>query len=111
MRIAIDAMGGDHGPGPVVEGALPARSRCPADLVLVGNEMVVREALGPRPGGTIPGVIDAPQSITMEESGPLAIRRKREASVNVYRAGVLQGYQGSSSRFSAYKTLRVEFRR
>ena len=50
MRIAIDAMGGDHAPGPVVEGALLARSSVAADLVLIGNEPVVRELLrGERP--------------------------------------------------------------
>ena len=29
MRIALDAMGGDHAPGPIVAGAAQARSRRP----------------------------------------------------------------------------------
>ena len=53
MRIAIDAMGGDHAPGPVVEGTLLARSVCSADLVLIGNEPVVREALGGGSGSRV----------------------------------------------------------
>ncbi len=82
MRIAIDAMGGDHAPGPVVEGTLLARSMCPADLVLVGNEPVVRQALGGG-SGPVPEVVHAPLAISMEEFGPVAIRKKREASLNV----------------------------
>ncbi|MGA2404053.1 MAG: phosphate--acyl-ACP acyltransferase [Syntrophobacteraceae bacterium] len=77
MRIAIDAMGGDHAPGPVVEGTLLARSVCSADLVLIGNEPVVREALG---GGSDP--LDLPAG---------AIRKKREASLNVAMRMLAEG--------------------
>ncbi len=84
MRIAIDAMGGDYAPGPVVEGALLARSTCPADLVLIGNEPLVREALGDGSGALpLPALVHAPLAISMEEFGPVAIRKKRESSLNV----------------------------
>ena len=80
MRIAIDAMGGDHAPEAVIEGALLARSHCPADLVLVGNEALIRKALGRERELE---VVHAPQEIAMDEFGPLAIRRKRDSSLNV----------------------------
>jgi len=83
MKIAIDAMGGDNAPGAVVEGALLARSHCAADLVLVGNEKVIWEALDGSTDGTGFEVVHAPQEIAMDESGPLAIRRKRDSSINV----------------------------
>jgi phosphate acyltransferase len=51
--------------------------------VLVGNETVIRDLLGGRPGITSPGIVHAPQTITMEEAGPIAIRKKRDASLNV----------------------------
>ncbi len=84
MRIAIDAMGGDHAPGPVVEGALLARPCVAADLVLIGNEPVVRELLRGR-SGALPylEVLHAPIAISMEEFGPVAIRKKRDASLSV----------------------------
>ncbi|MEN6439394.1 MAG: phosphate acyltransferase PlsX [Syntrophobacter sp.] len=83
MKIAIDAMGGDNAPKAVVEGALLAQSHCAADLVLVGDEKVIREALGDSSDGSAPDVVHAPQEIAMDESGPLAIRRKRDSSINV----------------------------
>jgi glycerol-3-phosphate acyltransferase PlsX len=84
MRIAIDAMGGDQAPGPVVEGTLLARSSVAADLLLIGNEPVVREALKGATGESPHlEVLHAPLAISMEESGPVAIREKRDASLTV----------------------------
>ncbi len=83
MRIAIDAMGGDHAPDAVVEGALLARSHCSADLVLVGNEMIIGEALSRLDARPLPEIVNATQAIGMDESGPLAIRKKRDSSLNV----------------------------
>jgi fatty acid/phospholipid biosynthesis enzyme len=42
MKIAVDAMGGDHAPGVVVAGALMAQPHCMADLILVGQEDRIR---------------------------------------------------------------------
>ncbi len=83
MRIAIDAMGGDHAPEAVVEGTVLARSHCPADLVLVGEENAVREAFGRIPGEPVSEIVHAPQVIGMDEPGPIAIRRKRDSSLGV----------------------------
>ena len=84
MRIAMDAMGGDSAPGPVVEGALPARSSIAADLVLIGNEPVIREMLRGGSGALPhPEVVHASIAISMEEFGPVAIRKKRDASLTV----------------------------
>ena len=52
MRIALDAMGGDHAPGPIVAGALQAVAADPAvTVVLVGDRAKVEPLLpadGPR---------------------------------------------------------------
>ena len=38
MRIAVDAMGGDHAPGAIIEGALLALERHPdMEIVLLGR--------------------------------------------------------------------------
>ena len=43
MKIAVDAMGGDHAPDEIVRGALLYRQKGGAsDLVLVGREEAVR---------------------------------------------------------------------
>ena len=83
MKIAIDAMGGDHAPEAIVEGSLLARSRCSADLVLVGNETKIREVLSGYPDASPMEVVHTVETVTMEEAGLVAIRRKRAASITV----------------------------
>jgi glycerol-3-phosphate acyltransferase PlsX len=43
MKIAVDAMGGDHAPGEVVRGAVHAFREFGFPIVLVGREDVIRE--------------------------------------------------------------------
>ena len=52
MQIALDAMGGDHAPGPIVAGALQA-AQADADLhvILVGDKAQVEPCL---PDGKLP---------------------------------------------------------
>jgi glycerol-3-phosphate acyltransferase PlsX len=50
IRIALDAMGGDHGPGVVVAGAELALSRHPdSEFLLFGNSVLVAPLLDARP--------------------------------------------------------------
>src|ERR1700757_2279066 len=50
VRIALDAMGGDHGPGVVVAGARLALSRHPdCDFLLFGNASQIPPLLDARP--------------------------------------------------------------
>jgi len=47
IRIALDAMGGDHAPDAIVRGALLAVEEYPGvEIILVGREEVLREKLG-----------------------------------------------------------------
>lgn len=83
MRIAVDAMGGDHSPEHPVNGAILATRELGCEVVLVGDETVVREALarhGSPPGVT---VVHAEETIGMEESAAVAVRRKRNSSIHV----------------------------
>lgn len=82
MKIALDAMGGDHGPGPIVEGAIQAAAESNVEIVLVGNEPQVREQLR-RLNCTDPRltVRHAPQVVEMHESPAQVARRKRDSSV------------------------------
>ena len=91
MRIAVDAMGGDHAPDEIVRGALLYRSEGrPAELVLVGREDVVRRALGTteRDGIT---VVDAREVVAMDEHPSAALRRRSDTSIGVATALVKRG--------------------
>ncbi len=83
MRIAVDAMGGDHAPEALVEGALLARPQCQADLTLIGHEARLHQLLGDSADASSIRVVHAPQIIGMGEEGPVAIRKKRDASLSV----------------------------
>jgi phosphate acyltransferase len=84
MRIAVDVMGGDHGCGVVVEGALLALQGQPriSELFLVGNEPEIRNALAhtrcPDPRLR---VLHASQVLTMEDKPVVGLRKKRDCSV------------------------------
>src|SRR5438045_7567574 len=91
MRIAVDAMGGDHAPDEIVRGALLYRAEGGlADIVLVGRDETVRAALGttPRPGIT---VVDARDVVEMHEHPSSALRRRADTSIGVATALVKRG--------------------
>lgn len=82
-KIAVDAMGGDHAPAVVVEGALLAAQDVDAELILVGDKLAVeQECL--RIGGKLPrfSIINATQTVSMDESPSVALR-KRDSSMKV----------------------------
>jgi glycerol-3-phosphate acyltransferase PlsX len=83
VRVAVDAMGGDHGPEEVVRGALTwARDHPETDVLLVGDEPQLTPFFdGPLPANVT--VVQAAENIAMEEQPALAVRRKRDASINV----------------------------
>ena len=84
MRIAVDAMGGDNAPREIVRGVVEATSRIgdETQLVLVGQESVVREELSKHNGwqGRIE-VVHAAEVVGMNESPVDAVRQKRDSSV------------------------------
>ena len=83
MRIAIDAMGGDHAPQAIVDGALKAVAENPElELVLVGIQDQVEAALG---GNTPPqvSICHAPEVIRSDDHPLLSIRSKKNSSMIV----------------------------
>lgn len=90
-RVAIDAMGGDHGVAEVVAGALGwAAEHDDADLILVGDVARVLAAAG----GSLPThvtTVSASELVDMHESAASAVRRKRDASINVCMRLVREG--------------------
>lgn len=83
MRIAVDAMGGDHAPEAPVLGALQAAPQTSAELLLIGQEKRLREFLGDSAEASAIRIIHASEVIEMGEAGPVALRKKRGASLSV----------------------------
>jgi glycerol-3-phosphate acyltransferase PlsX len=83
VRVAVDAMGGDHAPEEVVIGSVDwARGHPETDVILVGDEPRITPFLGAdRPANV--SIVQAAQSVSMEEHPAAAVRRKRDASINV----------------------------
>src|SRR4051812_17725860 len=82
MRIALDAMGGDHAPGPIVAGAIQAVEAEPElHVVLVGDQSQIEPLL---PAGDVRArleVFHSTQVIGMHESPGSAMKRKPDNSI------------------------------
>ncbi|MEH2119177.1 phosphate acyltransferase PlsX [Nostoc sp.] len=99
VRIAIDAMGGDHAPGEIVAGALRAREELGVDVLLVGDPQQIEAALPPKTNLGQVEIVTAEEAIAMDEEPLNAVRRKRKASINVAMDLVKQ--QQADAVFSA----------
>ncbi|MBI2303529.1 MAG: phosphate acyltransferase PlsX [Chloroflexi bacterium] len=84
MKIALDAMGGDHAPGEIVRGALDAATLLGVEVALVGGKhfLEVELARYSSPPDAIT-IVDAPQVVVMEESPINALRQKPKSSIMV----------------------------
>ncbi|MCC7032762.1 MAG: phosphate acyltransferase PlsX [Acidobacteria bacterium] len=94
MRIAVDAMGGDHAPRRPVDGALAAARHLGIGIDLVGRSDLVRAELVRHPdaAGLDVSVVDAPDVVDMHESAAQALRRKPRSSVMVAAGRVKDGH-------------------
>ncbi len=83
MRIALDAMGGDHAPTATVDGALAA-AEDGFHILLVGDEAVLHDELKRR-GGPPPNVHvhHASEVVEMEDTPRSAARGKKDSSLRV----------------------------
>lgn len=80
--IAVDAMGGDDGPEPIVHGAVLAANANPVRVLLVGDEGKIRLLLAKQkyPKNSIE-IIHAEDQIEMGESPRYAIEKKPNSSI------------------------------
>jgi len=91
LWVAVDGMGGDHAPGPILEGCLQAIERLPLRIRFIGEtdrELAAAAAL--QLGDQVNAAVSAGH-LDLVASGPsiemgeeaTAVRRKRDASINV----------------------------
>ncbi len=84
MKIALDAMGGDHAPQVVIEGAVMAAQAWPEiEIILVGKKDVVEAELKKhKTDGLKLSVVHASEVVEMSEH-TMAVKEKKDASMNV----------------------------
>lgn len=82
MKIIVDAMGGDHAPVVVIDGAIAAVKEYNHEIVLVGDEPRIKSLLGKaRYFGDRISVCPAQEVIEMYESPAASVRKKRNSSI------------------------------
>ena len=84
MRIALDAMGGDHAPDEIVRGAVEAADLLDKDdeLILVGVQDSIESQLSSLNADCKSiSVVHAPQIIGMDEAPIESLRKKRKSSI------------------------------
>jgi glycerol-3-phosphate acyltransferase PlsX len=83
VTIAVDAMGGDHGPTEVVPGAIDHALSHPQDrVILVGDDATLRRIAGSYPSNV--SIVHASQVVDMDDHEPaVAVREKKDASIVV----------------------------
>ncbi len=85
LKIAVDAVGGDHFPQHPVQGAIEAATeRKDLQILLIGPERLVSEEVEKQGfNGKNIHVVDAPEIIGMNESPAAAVKTKRNSSIAV----------------------------
>ena len=101
MRIVLDAMGSDKYPEPDVAGAVMAAREYGLEIILVGDEKVVRPALAAHQPGQLPiSVVHAPEMLTMQDKGlALALKAKKKTARNSMAIGLDLVKQGQAQAF------------
>jgi glycerol-3-phosphate acyltransferase PlsX len=84
IRIAVDAMGGDHAPAPIVQGAVEASRRWGHEILLVGFPDVLQKELSRLKTENLPiRIIPCDSVVTMEDSPAQGCRQKPNSSIMV----------------------------
>ncbi len=97
-RIALDAMGGDHGVRVMIEGAALARRRHDRfKFLLVGDEERIKSALENHPNlRGASEILHAPEAVSGDEKPTQALRRARKTSMGMAIDAVKKGDAGAA---------------
>ena len=114
IRVAVDAMGGDHAPAVPVEGAVLAAREYGVGILLVGPpDGVERQLRKHSTEGLHIEVVPASEVIGMDESPVKALRRKPDASVRVAAGlvseGRAQGFVSAGNTGAAMAVAKMEW--
>jgi glycerol-3-phosphate acyltransferase PlsX len=112
IKIAVDAMGGDHSPTVEVDGAVQAASEFNVPIALVGQEPRLRELLATHDTtGLTVEIVHASEVVTMEDSASVAVRRKKDSSIRVaeqlMRDGAVSGVVSAGNTGAVMATAKL----
>jgi glycerol-3-phosphate acyltransferase PlsX len=98
MKIVLDAMGGDHAPGVVIDGAVQAVKELGVEVILVGRKDQIEHELARHDTSGLPlTVVHAEEVIEMDEHVD-AVKRKKDSSI---RAGMRMVREGQADAFAS----------
>jgi len=80
-RVVLDVMGSDRGPEAVIDGGVLAAKQLEIDVILAGDQELIRENLSRRSKKYIENILHAPEIVQMEDGPTRAIRRKKNSSL------------------------------
>ncbi|MDD3347296.1 phosphate acyltransferase PlsX [Oscillibacter sp.] len=86
MKIIVDAMGGDHAPGAVVQGALDAHKAHGVEILLVGRTAEILRAVETCGEKTLPAGVeirDASEVVEIADDPATAFKLKKDSSLTV----------------------------
>ena len=97
IRVAVDAMGGDHAPGEVVAGAVEAARQGGVQISIVGDPAVVQPELAKYDVAGLPISPIPSEGVIVEVEQPaVALRQKPHASILVSTGMVKKGLADAS---------------
>ena len=113
MKIAVDAMGGDHAPGAIVEGAVLAAREDGTEIILTGDEARIKAELEKfKDHSSLPIRVEhAEQVVEMDEAPAKVLRNKKKSSmkigVDLVKAGEAGAFvsAGNTGAVLAYCTI------
>ena len=111
--IAIDAMGADRAPKPEVDGAILAARHYDVEVLLVGQEQLIRQELKFHPlWRRLPiEIVPASEVIGMQEKAAKAVRAKRDSSMRVglrlVREGRAAGFVSAGNTGACMATAKM----
>ncbi len=112
--VAVDAMGGDHGPGEVVAGALAAYRDHGIEIILAGQPQPVAAELASLGAAPDEITVAAAEDVLGMDDGALSIRRRPRSSVAVacqlVRRGQAAAVVSAGSTGGVVTTARLRLR-
>lgn len=100
-RIVVDAMGSDNFPTPDVEGAVQAAREYGVEIILVGDEKIIKPVLEKQnTQGLSISIVDAPEILSMEDKGEgLVLKARAKDSKNSMAVGMDLVKDGKADAF------------
>jgi glycerol-3-phosphate acyltransferase PlsX len=101
IRIVLDAMGSDDHPTPDVIGAVMAAREYGVEIILVGDEALIKPVLAAQNPGNLPiRIVHAPEMLSMEDKGEaLAFKARHKDSKNSMAVGIDLIKKGEADAF------------